>query len=108
MAVDKKRIYELIDQPTITDTDVSSIDKSGNLSAKKYTFLNLWNYIKSKIVASAVVNSASGHYTVVVSGEQRVAVKKQLSECLRKLKFFLLNHSPADSIVSGMNHKETE
>lgn len=50
MAIEEKRIYELTDeQTTLTDTDLGVLDKSSYDKAKKFSFLNLWNYIASKI-----------------------------------------------------------
>lgn len=49
MAINKKRIYELTDeQTTLTDTDLGVLDKSGYDKAKKFSMLNLYNYISSK------------------------------------------------------------
>jgi hypothetical protein len=47
--VNKKRIYELTEQNTLTDNDVSVVDLSGNTSAKKYKLSTLFNYIKTKL-----------------------------------------------------------
>lgn len=49
MAIEETRIYQLAsEQTTITDTDLGVLDKLGNTEAKKFTMLNLFNYIASK------------------------------------------------------------
>ena len=50
MAISKKRIYELTDeQTTLTDTDLGVLDKLGYDKAKKFSILNLYNYVKAKL-----------------------------------------------------------
>jgi hypothetical protein len=66
----KKRIYELTnEQTTIVDADNGIVDKSGYARAKKYTMLNLWNYIKSK--ADSVYQSllVSGTNIKTINGD---------------------------------------
>jgi hypothetical protein len=50
MAINKKRIYELTDEQTVlTDADLGVLDKTGYNKAKKFSMLNLYNYVVGKM-----------------------------------------------------------
>jgi hypothetical protein len=56
MAIERKRIYELENEGTLTDTHDLATDKIGNDEAKRFSLLNLYNYIKAKIVSVTSLN----------------------------------------------------
>lgn len=50
---EEKRIIDLTDKSSLTDTDYSVLHNASESEAKKFSLLNLWNYIKGKIGISS-------------------------------------------------------
>lgn len=70
MAIEETRIYELTsEQTTLTDTDLGVLDKSGYTQAKKFTMLNLYNYIKAKVDLVYQTILVSGTNIKTINGE---------------------------------------
>lgn len=68
--IEKIRFYQMTDEATeIQDTDVAPLDNpTGFTKGKKYTFLTLWNYIKSKFIASDNGAAISSDYVFYYDG----------------------------------------
>jgi hypothetical protein len=66
----KKRIYEFTsEKTTINDADYGQLDRSGYPTAKKFTMLNLWNYIKTKADTFYQTFLVSGANIKTINGE---------------------------------------
>jgi hypothetical protein len=66
----KKRIYEFTsEQTTINDADYGQLDKNGYPTSKKFTMLNLWNYIKTKADTFYQTFLVSGTNIKTINGE---------------------------------------